>query len=233
MANFFSGLWEAAKNPLQDAKLFGKVLTGKTSLKDLPGEHQEQMNAVTVPILGDNKLSKNSDAVAGAIVGGIFAAPLLAGGTASTSGGAAGMGGVGGMGTTGATTSSGFGGLGGMSGWSATGGTTSSGLGGVGGMSGGAGGAGSLSAYFTPTASTASAVSTTSTEAAKGVDWLKMANAMKNVQSTSANQTPTAQVNLRGTGGGGASFNSNRFKNAALEKEYQSIYTSPTYKKLV
>ena len=34
MANFFSGLWEAAKNPLQDAKLFGKVLTGKTSLKD-------------------------------------------------------------------------------------------------------------------------------------------------------------------------------------------------------
>ena len=57
MANFFSGLWNAAKVPFDDMRLLGKVVTGKTSLKDSFGEHQRNMNDVTVPILGNNKVA--------------------------------------------------------------------------------------------------------------------------------------------------------------------------------
>ena len=249
MANFFSGLWEAAKNPFEDAKLIGKTLIGKESLKDFMGDHQRQMNKVTVPILGNNKISKNSDAVAGAIVGGVFAAPLLAGGAAGSSGAAgsatagtvgtstaSGFGGVGGMGVTGSTT--GFGGVGGMAGTTASSGTAASGLGGVGGMSSGAGSMGSLSTYFTPTtqfgttamSSGSQSVAPTTTTS---TDWTRLANSMKNIKSQTDHQNKAPEVQLRSAGGRGMSFDSNRFKNAALEREYQSIYSSPTYKKLV
>lgn len=265
MASVWEGLWNAVKNPLDEVKLIGKTLIGKESLKDLPGDHQRQMNKVTVPILGNNKLSKNSDAAAGAVIGGIFASPLLAGGSAAAGGStagaaggtslgtgasfgslgsatagsvgtgtASGFGGVGGMGVTGSTT--GFGGVGGMAGTTASSGTLSSGLGGAAGMTSGAGSMGSLSTYFTPTTefgSTAMSAGKTFTPAETPVDWTRLANSMKNLQSQTSNKNQAPQVQMSSPGGRGMSFDSNRFKNAALEREYQSIYSSPTYKKLV
>ena len=68
MANFFDGLLNVVKHPLDEAKFLKNVVTGKTSLKDAPGAHQKMMNDITVPILGNNKVAKNSDAIAGTIV---------------------------------------------------------------------------------------------------------------------------------------------------------------------
>lgn len=102
MANFFEGVGNLLKHPIDEAKwMFDStkdVLKGDMKLKDVPGSHQEMMNDITVPILGDNKIAKNSDAIAGAVVGGVLAAPLLAGGGAGASGGAS----FGGFGTEGA-----------------------------------------------------------------------------------------------------------------------------------
>lgn len=268
MASVWEGLWNAVKNPLGEVKLIGKTLIGKESLKDLPGDHQRQMNKVTVPLLGNNKLSKNSDAAAGAVIGGIFAAPLLAGGASAAGGStagaagaaggtslgtgasfgslgsatagsvgtgtASGFGGVGGMGVTGSTT--GFGGVGGMMGTTASSGTLSSGMGGAAGMTSGAGSMGSLSSYFTPSTqfgTEAMSAGKTFTPAETTTDWTRLANSMKNLKSQTDYQNKAPEVQLRSTGGRGMSFDSNRFKNAALEREYQSIYSSPTYKKLV
>ena len=102
MANFFDGLFEALKQPFDELKLLTNKTTDITKdifhgdfskawgeVKSTPGDHQEMMNDITVPILGDNKLSKNSDAVAGAIIGGIMAAPAI-GGAFGGAGGAAG-----------------------------------------------------------------------------------------------------------------------------------------------
>ena len=95
MANFFEGVGNLLKHPIDEAKwMFDStkdVLKGDMKLKDVPGSHQDMMNDITVPILGDNKLAKNSDAVAGAVVGGVLAAPFLSGGS-----------GFGGFGTEGA-----------------------------------------------------------------------------------------------------------------------------------
>ncbi|MGL5013799.1 MAG: hypothetical protein ACRC6V_05835, partial [Bacteroidales bacterium] len=90
MANFFEGVGKALMHPINEAKwMFDStkdVIKGDMKLKDIPGSHQRDvMNDITVPILGDNKIAKNSDAIAGAVVGGILAAPLLAGGGASAS----------------------------------------------------------------------------------------------------------------------------------------------------
>lgn len=91
MANLFSGVWKAMTHPIDEAKFWGKVATGKTSLKNAPGEHQRMMNKITVPILGDNKVAKNSDAIVGTIFAGIFAAGAAgAGGAASAAGSGAG-----------------------------------------------------------------------------------------------------------------------------------------------
>ena len=103
MANFFDGLFEALKQPFDELKLLTNKTTDITKdifhgdfskawgeVKSTPGDHQEMMNDITVPILGDNKLSKNSDAVAGAIIGGILAAPVIGGAFGGAAGGAAG-----------------------------------------------------------------------------------------------------------------------------------------------
>lgn len=94
MANFFSGLWKAATHPVDELDWWKDVATGETSLKDAPGAHQRMMNDITVPILGDNKLSKNSDAVAGVIVGGAMAAGA-GGGAGGAAGGSGSGGGIG------------------------------------------------------------------------------------------------------------------------------------------
>ena len=103
MANFFDGLFEALKQPFDEFKFITDKSAGITKdifsgdfskawkdVKAVPGDHQEMMNDITVPILGDNKLSKNSDAVAGAIIGGIMAAPAIGGAMGGSAGGAGG-----------------------------------------------------------------------------------------------------------------------------------------------
>ena len=104
MANFFDGLFEALKHPFDEAKFIVDKSAGVTKdifhgdfskawkdVKAVPGDHQRMMNDITVPILGNNKLSKNSDAVAGAIIGSILAAPAMgAAGSASAGGSASG-----------------------------------------------------------------------------------------------------------------------------------------------
>ena len=115
MANFFEGIWNAIKQPVDELKFIadksvgigedlvkGKFSDAFSELKSIPGDHQEMMNGVTVPILGDNKLAKNSDAIAGTIVGGIMAAPAIAGGLGtSTAGGSASSSGISSVGTQG------------------------------------------------------------------------------------------------------------------------------------
>ncbi|MGL5015443.1 MAG: hypothetical protein ACRC6V_14340, partial [Bacteroidales bacterium] len=68
------------------------------SLKGSFGRHNEMMSEnIAVPLGGRNKLTENPDAVAGAVVGGILAAPLI-GGAMGGSGGSS----LGGFGTEGA-----------------------------------------------------------------------------------------------------------------------------------
>ena len=103
MANFFDGLFEALKQPFDEVKLLTEKSTNITKdifhgdfskawgeVKSTPGDHQRMMNDITVPILGNNKLSKNSDAVAGAIIGGILAAPAIGGAMGGSAAGGAG-----------------------------------------------------------------------------------------------------------------------------------------------
>lgn len=103
MANFFDGIWKALTHPVDEAEFIVKksagvskdILHGDFSkawkdTKAVPGDHQRMMNDITVPILGDNKLSKNSDAVAGAIIGGILAAPAIGGAMGGATAGGAG-----------------------------------------------------------------------------------------------------------------------------------------------
>lgn len=79
MANFFDGLVNLAKHPLDEAQFLFDVGRGKIDLKDAPGKHQEMMNDITVPLGGHNKLTENSDAAAAAIVASFFAAPVIGG----------------------------------------------------------------------------------------------------------------------------------------------------------
>lgn len=96
MANFFEGLWNLAKHPIDEAEFMVKgardVIKGDRSVGDLFGDHQEMMNKITVPLGGHNKLTENSDAVAGAIVGSVLAAPLIGGAMGGSSGAMAGGG---------------------------------------------------------------------------------------------------------------------------------------------
>ncbi|MGL5581051.1 MAG: hypothetical protein ACRDCE_08830 [Cetobacterium sp.] len=94
MANFFEGVKEALLHPVKEIGWMWDttkdVISGDMDLKDIPGSHQDLMNKSTVPILGNNKLAKNSDAAAGAVVGGFLAAPFIGGamGGGSMGGGA-------------------------------------------------------------------------------------------------------------------------------------------------
>lgn len=107
MANFFEGVGNLLMHPINEAKWIweegiedvGKnLIRGNFSeawdeVKDLPGSHQRMMNNITVPIFGDNKLSKNSDALAGAAVASVFAAPYVASAFGSGAGAGGGKGG--------------------------------------------------------------------------------------------------------------------------------------------
>lgn len=119
MSNFFDGIKGLLMHPInevkwmaQETKDVGKpLLKGDFSeafkqFKGTFGDHQEMMsNTITKPLLGDNKISNNSDAIAGAIIGSILAAPFI-GGAMGGSAGAAGGGTGGTAASTGATAGS-------------------------------------------------------------------------------------------------------------------------------
>lgn len=229
MANFFDGLLNIAKHPLDEAKFFKNVITGKTSLKDAPGAHQKMMNEITVPILGNNKIAKNSDAVAGTIVGGFLAAPAIAGmgaGSAAGAGGSAsGLAGGGSlssyMSPSLTTGSSGFG----ISSGSLTPALTSSSSG-VGGitpsMVSGSGGSGLGYGMGIDMGGSA----------ASGVDKMElMMRALSSVKTGNENQGQ-AQIISSGGRGGFRGVQSKFSQNPLLQREYESLYTSPQYIKL-
>lgn len=74
---------EVLKQPLNilkaDASFVKDIFSG--DFKEAFGNHQDKMTEIQghMGLNKDNKLVKNSDAIAGAIVGGIFAAPVVAG----------------------------------------------------------------------------------------------------------------------------------------------------------
>ena len=116
MANFFDGIWKALTHPVDEAEFIVKKSADVTKdifhgdfskawkdTKAVPGDHQRMMNDITVPILGDNKLSKNSDAVAGTIIGGILAAPAIGGAMGGSAAGGAGGATAGGATATGSS----------------------------------------------------------------------------------------------------------------------------------
>lgn len=113
MSSFWDGIVGLLKHPIDEVKWItkeGVEGVGKNlikgdfdeawdSFKGSFGSHNDMMaENITKPLFGSNKLSENPDAVAGTIIGSIFAAPLLASGSAAASGsGAAGGGGAAGM----------------------------------------------------------------------------------------------------------------------------------------
>lgn len=107
MSSFWDGIVGLLKHPIDEVKWITKegvegvgknIIKGDfgeawDSFKGSFGSHNEMMSEnITKPLFGSNKLSENPDAVAGAIIGSIFAAPLIAGGS-SAAGGASGTGG--------------------------------------------------------------------------------------------------------------------------------------------
>lgn len=229
MANFFDGLLNIAKHPLDEAKFLKNVVTGKTSLKDAPGAHQKMMNEITVPILGDNKIAKNSDAVAGTIVGGFLAAPALAGaGGASAGSSTSGLAGGGSlssyMSPSLTTGSSGFGISSESLAPSLT--TSSTGVGGITPtMVSGSGGSG---------LGYGMGIDMGAGSAASGVDKMElMMRALSSVKSGNEGQGQgQAQIISSGGRGGFRGVQSKFSQNPLLQREYENLYTSPQYIKL-
>ena len=256
MADFWKGLGGILKHPINEAKWMwdetmdvGKPLIkgdfGEAwdQLKGVPGSHQDMMSdTITVPLAGDNKLSRNSDAIAGAIVGGILAGGAMAGG--------AGAGGTGGGGTAG-----GFGGFGGFGGTGGGGGamsgsglgwqggtqmgslgptfTPSTAFGGAGAGGGGGTGAMGLSTAYTPTtafgqAAAAGGSPASGAAASQGFNWGKFAQMAQNLKTPEQQQPQVSMGAPQGGRWGG--FNSKLYQNPLLEKEYMRIYTEPSFK---
>lgn len=208
MANFFEGIGNALKHPLDEAKWWGDVITGKTSLKDAPGKHQEMMNDITVPILGDNKISKNSDAVAGAVLGGIFAAPAMAG--AFGGGSSAGAG----------TSFGGFGTEGAFSNYFKPTSIAKPGLG-----SDGVGwGGGSKLDLGLPTDYAGMKDMTSAEEG--GFDFEALAKTLQSIKPGSGDPP----INMTRTGGGGGGrYDKSVFENPLLTREKNALYSAPLY----
>ncbi|MGL5013546.1 MAG: hypothetical protein ACRC6V_04540 [Bacteroidales bacterium] len=89
MANFFEGVGNLLKHPIDEIKWMGEETKGVLkpllkgdvseswdSFKGSFGRHNDMMEDITVPLGGRNKLTENPDAAAGAVLGSIFAAPL-------------------------------------------------------------------------------------------------------------------------------------------------------------
>lgn len=108
MANFFEGIGNLLKHPIDELKWMGEETKGVLkpllkgdvseswdSFKGSFGRHNEMMEDITVPLGGRNKLTENPDAAAGAILGSVFAAPVVGGMMGGTSGASSGFGGFG------------------------------------------------------------------------------------------------------------------------------------------
>ncbi|MGL5582273.1 MAG: hypothetical protein ACRDCE_15115 [Cetobacterium sp.] len=245
MANFFEGVGNLLMHPVNEAKwMFDTtkdVIKGDMKLKDIPGSHQEMMNDITVPILGDNKLSKNSDAVAGAVVGGILAAPLLAGAGGGAAGGAAG----GGTGASSSVFSLGdIGGYlkpnktGALGGKKPGGGVLDSAFNFDGGIKNPSFGSdvgfkpGKVTegmelmengGKYNPTTEFGGA------KPEKGPDWEAFARMLQTIKPPQ-----DQKINLSGgrTGGGGFRFDRKPYENQLLTREYEALYNQPLYSKL-
>lgn len=253
MANFFEGLLNIAKHPLDEAKWMWKQTEdiGKPMLKgDFGeafdqfkgsfGEHNKMMSEnIAQPLGGHNKLTENPDAVAGAIIGGILAAPMMAGGGAAAGGGAGGTAGGAGAGAGGGMSSAGLGWQGGAQ-MGALGPTftPSTAFGGAGAGAGGGTGAMGMSTAYAPTtafgqaaATGGSAAGSTAPAAGSGFDWGKFAQMTKNLQAPEEQQQSVSMG--APTGGRWGGFDSKLYRNPILEQEYAKVYMQPTYQKLV
>lgn len=203
MANFFEGIGNALKHPIDEIGWMWDstkgVLSGDKKLKDIPGDHQEMMNDITVPILGDNKLAKNSDAVAGAIVGGVLAAPMAAGASGS-SGSLFELGNIGSYFSPNKYFTPGDDALGALADAEA-GGAVEANLG-----------------------SGLEALDATG----KGVDWAAMSRMLQSIKPAESQRISTSG----GRAGGGFRFDRNPYENKLLTREYESLYNQPLYNKL-
>lgn len=240
MANFFEGIEGLLKHPINEAKwmwdetknigkplLKGDLSESWGAFKDSFGNHQDMMSdTITKPLLGDNKISNNSDAIAGAIIGGMFAAPAIAGAMGG-SGGAAGS-------TAGATGSGGgFGSSGAFSSYFQPGGSSFSNIGlgseGVGWNAGQAtAGMNFGSTAYAPATEFGGAASSGATS---GFDLQKFGKILQSVQQPEEQRAPTGGG--MGSGGRGFNFDSKLYQNPMLEREYNNLYTSPMYTPLV
>lgn len=102
MANFFKGIEGLLKHPIDEAKwmleetkgvvkplLKGDLKESWNSFEGSFGRHNDMMSEnITVPLMGRNKISENPDAVAGAVVGSVLAAPAIMGAMGGGGGGA-------------------------------------------------------------------------------------------------------------------------------------------------
>lgn len=222
MANFFEGIGNALKHPIDEVKWMWDstkgVLSGDKKLKDIPGDHQEMMNDITVPLLGNNKLAKNSDAVAGAVVGGILAAPMLAGaGGGSAAGGSFSLGNPSSyFNPIKGALSSGMDSVGGM--WDSMAGPSDDVLGNLADMEAG----GAVDAGL-------GKGSDALKKAGAGADFTKMAKILGSIKGPEQQQIQHSG----GKAGGGFRFDKGQYSNDLLTREYQQMYQQPLYNKLV
>ncbi|UIW10586.1 hypothetical protein PQC38_gp110 [Aeromonas phage BUCT695] len=224
--DILKGLGGILKHPIDEAKwMFDEtkeVVKDPKEVKHVMGDHQRMMSKnITVPLLGDNKIAKNSDAIAGAIVGGALAAGGAAGSAGSA--GASGTSGTAGASGTSATGGQGF--FGNMADYfkPSTAGdkwgslfehnVTDEELGNLADAeAGGAHGNG--------------AEALAKANGAKPTDWNQMARVLQSVKGMQSQgpQVPQAQARAAGF-----NYNSKMYENPLLTKTYADLYYKPHF----
>lgn len=223
MANFFEGIENLLKHPIDEIKwmadetkgvlkplLKGDVSESWDSFKGSFGRHNDMMEEITVPLGGRNKITENPDAAAGAILGSVFAAPVVGGMMGGSGGGASG--GFGGFGTEGA-----------FSNYFKPSSITQPGLSGNGvGWKGGANLDLGLPTDY-------AGMKDVATAEAGGFDWAGLAKTLQSVKPN--NDAPPINMSRMG-GGGGGRYDKSVFENELLTRELNSLYSQPLYNKL-
>lgn len=224
MANFFEGIGNLLKHPIDEAKwmfdetkgvvkplLKGDVSESWDSFKGSFGRHNEMMEDITVPLGGRNKITENPDAAAGAVLGSIFAAPVVGGMFGGGGAGGASGSGFGGFGTEGAFTN-----------YFKPGSISKPGLGSEGvGWQGGANLDLGLPTDYAGMKEAAGAE--------KGFDFEGLARTLASIKG--GPEAPA--ISLGRAGGGGGRYDSKVFENPLLTREYNQLYSQPLYNKLV
>lgn len=228
MANFFEGLVNIAKHPIDEAKwmfdetkgvvkplLKGDVSESWDSFKGSFGRHNDMMSEnIAVPLGGRNKITENPDAAAGAIIGSIFAAPAI-GGMFGGSGGASGASGsgFGGFGTEGA-----------FSNYFKPSSITQPGL-----SSEGVGWQGGASLDLGLPTDYAGMKDVSGAGEAAGFDWEGLSRTLQSIKPNQESSAPP--VSMTRTGGGGR-YDKSVFENPLLTRERNALYSEPLYKQL-